>query len=345
VRNLLLKIFFVLGGFHVWRFFQRNKVVILCLHGVMDEELPASWVPLRSQYSRSSLDSALLLLKKYYQFVSLAEAIAMLNGERKLTPYSMVLTFDDGYLNNKRHALPILKKHGVPSVMYIACSHVEHRKPFWFDRLDYAIQHADMNAVNIQMNGMQIEFESGDVGSLKRSFKKLRDRAKHGDRDDSEMLAELDALSDRLERESGRRLADIFESDDWSCVMTWDHIAELANEPLVEIGSHTVNHIRLGKVQREVVMRELLESKATIENRTSIPCLHFCYPDGSTNSETSNCVAEAGYASAVTTRPGLNSVSCNPYRLNRIHLPESDDAYRVLFVASGLADAIASLRG
>ena len=53
---------------------------------------------------------------------------------------------------------------------------------------------------------------------------------------------------------------------------------------------------------------------------------------------------KAGYISAVTTETGTNPASSDPMRLKRIHLPESDDAMRILLAASGFADALAKLR-
>ncbi len=345
MRRLLLKIFFAIGGFRLWRYFKRNDVTILCLHGVMDEEVDSAWVPLRAQYPRDTLDKSLGLLKKYYNFVSLEHALAMILGEKKIEPNTMVLTFDDGYYNNLRHALPILKKHSVPSVMYVACGQIEERTPFWFDRLDYAIQHADLGVEEFVINGEKIEIDGSNRHTLRKSFKSLRDLAKRGDRDDAEMASELEALSAQLEARSGRRLTDIFEKDDWSGVMTWQQIAAISTESLVEVGSHTVNHIRLGKVKRDVVMHELSASKAILEEKTAAPCRHFCYPDGSLNNKTPQYLRDAEYDSAVTTIPGTNPVSTDPMQLKRIHLPESDDPLTTLLVASGLADAIDNVRG
>ena len=75
-------------------------------------------------------------------FVSLGDAVEMLAGRKPLVPYSLVLTFDDGYRNNITHALPLLRRNQVPATIYLATGHVEERRPFSFDRLDYALQHA-----------------------------------------------------------------------------------------------------------------------------------------------------------------------------------------------------------
>src|SRR4051812_40637037 len=101
------------GLLWLWRFLHRRHITILMVHGVMDTEQPTSWVPLRPQLSRRTLDDALCRLSRYYRFVSLDDAVAMLVGKLPLQPYSIVLTFDDGYRNNFTHALPILRRHRV----------------------------------------------------------------------------------------------------------------------------------------------------------------------------------------------------------------------------------------
>ena len=51
--------------------------------------------------------------------VSLDEAQARMAGvERGRRPFAC-FTFDDGYRDNREHALPVLKRHGVPATIYV----------------------------------------------------------------------------------------------------------------------------------------------------------------------------------------------------------------------------------
>lgn len=337
MRSALFSLAKNIGLMKLWRMHQRNKIVILCLHGVMDEAISTTWVPLRAQYPRQLLDETLTELKRYYTFVSLSDAFDMLRGAKPFVPNSIVLTFDDGYVNNLRHALPILRKHDVPATMYIAVSHVADRKPFWFDRLDYVLQKAKIDGRVIKINGENIKMDASSRSALRESFARLRLVAKKGGRNDTEMLAEIDELCTELEKECGMALSNVFEQDDWSSVVTWDQIQELVNEPLVELGSHTIDHIRLSEVDEARARYELTESKRILEERTNVPCRHFCYPNGNYNKQTAEFAREAGYATAVTTAPGTNDRHDDLMTLKRIHLPETKCSERMLYVASGLA--------
>lgn len=344
MSRLLQKIITATGLLRLWRFVMRKRVVILYLHGVMDDEVDSSWSPLRRQYSRQQLRQALRLLSKSYNFVSIDTARKMLAGEVSPMERCMVLTFDDGYLNNWKHAAPILREFGVPTVFYIATGNVEKREPFWVDRLDYAIQAAVKSDTDVVIDGQPVTLQAGSRDELVRTFKKMRDLAKAVDRSDEEMRAEIDSITSRLESKSGAALDDIFEDDDWAGVMTWQDVKNASDDELITIGSHTVDHVRLGEVEDARASDELTQSKSIIESKTGQECQHFCYPNGSFNRRTASLVEAAGYKTAVTVETGINRVGENPMQLRRIHLPDTEDDAQVEYVASGLSDAIAKLR-
>ncbi|MBV5327352.1 MAG: polysaccharide deacetylase family protein, partial [Chlorobium sp.] len=149
---------------------QRNLVTILMLHGVTDPSAPSAWKPLRPQLTTKQLSHALTILAQYYKFVSLPEAAEMLSGIRPLEPNSMALTFDDGYRNNLTFALPILRQFKAPATIFLSTGNVEEQKPFWFDRLDYAIQ--SMSKSSLSHHGIpeikEIDFSTRE--SLTQSF-------------------------------------------------------------------------------------------------------------------------------------------------------------------------------
>jgi peptidoglycan/xylan/chitin deacetylase (PgdA/CDA1 family) len=90
--------------------------------------------------------------------------------------------------------------------------------------------------------------------------------------------------------------------------MTWDEVAELAADPLVTIGAHTVNHVMLKKVSESVVRSELQMSRAVIEAALGLKPDHFAYPVGDRTTagpREFQIAAEVGYKTAVTMRAGV----------------------------------------
>jgi peptidoglycan/xylan/chitin deacetylase (PgdA/CDA1 family) len=69
------------------------------------------------------------LLKKGYEIVTLAEALARLPHEK--TKPLACLTFDDGYVDNVNLGLPVLEKLGVPATVYVITGDVGKKSMIW----------------------------------------------------------------------------------------------------------------------------------------------------------------------------------------------------------------------
>ena len=92
----------------------------------------------------------------------------------------------------------------------------------------------------------------------------------------------------------------------------------------VDIGSHTVNHLWLGKTKNSVVAKELQDSKAALEDVLGQEVPHFAYPFGSWNLPVRDAVIEAGYTGACSTISGRNHKGIDPYILRRSEIKGSD---------------------
>jgi peptidoglycan/xylan/chitin deacetylase (PgdA/CDA1 family) len=69
----------------------------------------------------------------------------------------------------------------------------------------------------------------------------------------------------------------------------------------MHVGSHTLTHPHLPQLDTRAKRREIVDSKAMLEDRLGVPIEHFCFPYGDHDAECIDLVAEAGYRSAVTT--------------------------------------------
>jgi peptidoglycan/xylan/chitin deacetylase (PgdA/CDA1 family) len=90
--------------------------------------------------------------------------------------------------------------------------------------------------------------------------------------------------------------------------MTWDELAQLASDPLVTIGAHTVNHVMLKKVPEKVARNEMAMSRSVIAASLGIEPQHLAYPVGdptSAGQREFRIAQELGFKTAVTTRPGV----------------------------------------
>jgi len=85
-----------------------------------------------------------------------------------------------------------------------------------------------------------------------------------------------------------------------------------------EIGSHTLSHPRLSDLDEAAQRREILESKARLEDLLGTPVGSLAYPYGLYDATTLRVAEEAGYTHAVTTAKRGGSDS--PFAIPRMSL-------------------------
>jgi peptidoglycan/xylan/chitin deacetylase (PgdA/CDA1 family) len=84
-----------------------------------------------------------------------------------------------------------------------------------------------------------------------------------------------------------------------------------------QIGSHTLTHPYLTQVSPSIASEEISASRRKLEDLFGRPVLHFCYPYGDCNEVVRDLVQNAGYQTACTTLPGLNTSAVSHFGLKR----------------------------
>jgi peptidoglycan/xylan/chitin deacetylase (PgdA/CDA1 family) len=91
-------------------------------------------------------------------------------------------------------------------------------------------------------------------------------------------------------------------------VMTWDEVRELASDPLVTIGAHTVAHYALAKLPEARAREEMKLGADRIAEKVGCWPYHLSYPYGDPQSagpREFRIAEELGFKTAVTTRKGV----------------------------------------
>ena len=91
-----------------------------------------------------------------------------------------------------------------------------------------------------------------------------------------------------------------------------------------EIGSHTLSHPDLTAVSDQSLQRELVDSKAALEDLLSEEIRFFSYPFGRFNKKVRDAVEAAGYQAAFTMRRGADLRWTDPMLIPRmsVYLPD-----------------------
>jgi len=98
--------------------------------------------------------------------------------------------------------------------------------------------------------------------------------------------------------------------------LSWEQVHHLRGAGF-EIGSHTLTHPLLTKLSLAAAEKEIVDSKAIIEQRLDEEIYSFCYPSGDFNDAICTLVRRAGYKLAVVTPcgPGIDATDLTLHRV------------------------------
>lgn len=125
-------------------------------------------------------------------------------------------------------------------------------------------------------------------------------------------------------------------------LMTWDQARALVTAGF-QCGVHGMTHRRLTELEAAKRRAELVDARRRIEDELGRSVAHFAYPYGAYDPEVRAAAAEAGYATACSTRAGLSAIDDDLLALHRItvhgHDSMLDFAWRMR-TGSGVREAI-----
>lgn len=206
-------------------------------------------------------------------------------------------TFDDGYRDNRDHALPVMQKHDAPMTVYVASDFAEGRGRLWWVALEKLI--AANETLDVAIDGATIHFEMRDADTKQDAFLRIHDWLR-GMPTDAQVQHEVSMLCAKYNVDDASIARDL--------CMSWDELRPFAQDRLVTVGAHTVSHCNLAHKTEIEAAREMRVSRERIEAALQKPALHFAYPYGDRSAAASREFAlagELGFRTGVTTRPGM----------------------------------------
>ena len=272
----------------------RGRGVILTFHHVRPAAFGAFAPNRLLEITPGFLDATVRTLRaEGFDIVPLDEVPSRLD-EPSAKPFA-ALTFDDGYRDNVEHAAPVLRRHSAPWTLFVTTDFAEGRGRLWWLELERAI--ARLERVGLTVGGEALDLPSRTAAEKRNAFAAIYWRLRAGPED--VLLATIARLAESA--------GGVPEEMVRSLCLGWDEIAELARDPAVAVGAHTVTHPMLAKHDEARARREIADGKAIVEAKLGRPVRHLAYPVGDPTSagpREFRLAREAGFATAVTTRPG-----------------------------------------
>lgn len=344
MKKFLFKLLYFLQIHHLMRFLSRDKVIILCYHGVTDQENHDGAENCDGKHlSVGKFERQLKYLKKHYRVISLGDYVQRRLQNLEVLSYSVILTFDDGYESNYRLAFPLLKKYAVPATIFLTTHFVETGEFLWTDRVEYAIDHAEAKHYDFTIENETIPLALETVGNESKAFciGKIKRRFKSaGQESVSPYVQTLEDLLD-CHLSKAKNPSSLYKP------LGWHQVLEMTKNRLVSFGSHTHSHRILSRCEPETARRELLESKRLIEKEARTSCELFCYPNGEKgdfNFQTKQLLKEAGYQCALTTIEGLNDRRSSLFELKRLGVGNRGDQVEFVMTLCGIKKWFSDLK-
>jgi peptidoglycan/xylan/chitin deacetylase (PgdA/CDA1 family) len=228
-----------------------------------------------------------------------------------------VITFDDGWLDNYRHAYPILKRLGIPATIFLPTDYVGSEAWFWPDQVAYLFTIlAEREARGKDVKGVErllSAFLDGDAPFQVEASTRLESRT-------DEIIERCKALPIQQINELVDGLATELEVSlpRGRVIVNWDEVREMSLAGL-SFGSHSCSHRIMTTIAPDEVSKELFRSAQVLldEGVNYVPV--FCYPNGNSDPHIQSLVQASGYEAAVSVRMGVEGREPeNQYAIRRV---------------------------
>lgn len=241
-------------------------------------------------------DWELRYLKSRFKCVTLEEGLAMVTGKAPVRS-SLLITFDDGNIDNYQTAFPILRSHGLQATFFLPTAFIGTQRLPWWDTIAYIVKHSRTDNFKIEYP-QAAEFQVDRSRPSKTVFEVLRFCSTHATTNYAPLIDELETVCG-CARPNGASER---------CFLSWDEVREMQTAGMT-FGSHTHNHEILSGLSLEQQIAELKESRTILERELGRTVDILAYPVGrpyTFNADTRAALESCDYRAAFSFYGGAN---------------------------------------
>ena len=294
-----------------------GAVVVLTYHRVLDAPLD----PQRLAVPVARFDEHVAAVSARYDLMTAGELFRRMAEGIELPRRGLVITLDDGYPDALTTALPILKAHDAPATVFVSSGFMDTGREFWWDELERLVLTARELPASLDLATAGVAFRR-DLAPETRELS-ADDVAGFTGWDFTLPVAhprqrlylDLAAVVEPLSGAGRERALVALRQQTGAAArarpekraLTAAELPALEAGGHVEIGAHTVNHVRLAGLPLAEQRDEIAGSKVALERACGHTVNSFSYPYGTKGSftrQTQHLVREAGFLGAVTTQLG-----------------------------------------
>jgi len=296
---------------------QRRALIILNYHriGNADETLFDSGV---FSSTAEQFDSQIGYLKRRFHMATLEEVFAMIGGDAPQAT-SVLITFDDGYLDNYTLAFPILRSNGVQAVFFLPTAFIGTGKLPWWDIIAYIIKRSAKRSIHLEYPEPE-NFDLVVDGRKRVCMEVLRLFTQPAVKDPERFLADLERECEVSRPKAGAE----------RCFLNWDEARDMEQHGMA-FGSHTHSHEVLTKLSPELQREEARYSREILERELNRRVDVLAYPVGLRHcfsADTISALQQTGYRAAFSFYGGSNRTrKIRPFDIRRYGVAEQSSAH------------------
>lgn len=260
---------------------------------------------------------------------SLAPVVSFEDLARPATAPRVLITFDDGYVDNARCAAPILEDLALPATFFVTSApFTGATQEFWWDRLAHLLLEApDPRRASIELplpGGRRVVADLRSAAARRRTFLLCNEVLVY------EPPAVQESVLAAIAAQVGGDPASCAEHGRLGAA----ELRRLHDGGLITIGAHTRDHFCLAALDHETARDQIAGVRDDLAAILGAPPEVLAYPYGGSrlvDERHEQIAAAAGYRWACTTHRGVWRGSGSPHALPRLLVPDVDaTAFRAI---------------
>lgn len=258
-------------------------------------------------------------LKEHFHIVRMEDIIAVCSGEAdasKLPKKALLLTFDDGYIDNYTYVLPVLEENGLQGSFFIPGKTFSTHQLLDVNKIHYILASVDVNKLVGDIyermdfyRGNEFQFASND---------ELFEKYAVANRFDSKetvfakrilQTALPEKLRNLISSELFKKYVGVSEEQlAYELYMTSDQIRMLKKHGMY-IGIHGYDHYWLGNLSKEKMQEDITKALEVMDEYIDRDRWVINYPYGNFNQEVINFIKDKGACIGLTTEVRVADLS------------------------------------
>lgn len=303
-----------------------NRLSVVMYHYTRD--LKKSEYPKIKGLDVTEFREQLEFFKENFNVVTMEEVIDCCNSDKKLPSNALILTFDDGYIDNFNVAFPILQEFGFQGSFFIPGKTFTENKLLDVNKIHFIL--ASSNNVKEVMDDLIQELKKArEEGHNLLSNEELIDKYAVSNRfDDKETIfikrVLQTAIPEHLRNEIASSLFTKYvglseEEFSKNLYMNREQIKLMKNKGMF-IGLHGYDHYWLGELPEEEMKSDIDKMLNIMEEFIDMDSWVLNYPYGNYSDEVISYISQKGCKLGMTTEVGFADLNYH----NKFKIPRFD---------------------